>query len=306
MFLTKEKINLKLPVRTEDSSDRRFAHVVKHYDFRADESLNAIEEGDIVLWGYPDDRGVERNYGRSGASEAPNSIRQVLYRLCLHEEKRIWDLGDFSAWSYSLSEAHERAASVVQKVRDRGALVVTLGGGHDWAYSDFKNLPMRLLNVDAHLDVRPQPHEESQKNHSGTPFRRLLEANPDMSLGVLGLSRAQNSLEHIKWAEGRRVQMLFAHELSAKSNPLAFIEDYFRFGESPFALSVDLDVFSQAFAPGVSAPTVEGIDPSLFFKFLRHYKKQIKQLGLYELCPRHDRDQQTARLAAQIVYEFLF
>lgn len=306
MFQSREKINLNIKPRPEDPGDRRIAQLVKYLDFKNDENLEALQKGDVVIWGYPDDRGVERNYGRLGASEAPDEIRKQFYKLCLHKEKRVFDLGNFSAWSYSLEEAHQKAAAVVEKARKKGAQIITLGGGHDWAYPDFRTCNERVINVDAHLDLRPQPDDEERKNHSGTPFRRIIEERKDFRLGVMGLQRSANSLEHIKWAEGHRVQQIFMDELNSQKEALKYIEQYFQLGDEDFALSVDLDVFSQAYAPGVSAPAVSGMSPDLLFQFIRQYKSRIVQLGIYELCPRFDRDFQTARLAANILYEYLF
>src|SRR5947199_6137559 len=41
----------------------------------------ALARGRAVLIGFPQDEGVRRNGGRSGAAEAPEQIRRWLYRL---------------------------------------------------------------------------------------------------------------------------------------------------------------------------------------------------------------------------------
>src|SRR5436305_2716743 len=41
----------------------------------------ALTRGRAVLIGFPQDEGVRRNGGRTGAAEAPDAIRRCLYRL---------------------------------------------------------------------------------------------------------------------------------------------------------------------------------------------------------------------------------
>ena len=52
-----------------------------------------------------------------------------------------------------------------------------LGGGHETAYGIYlgyvaAGLPVGIVNIDAHLDVRPLI---DGKGHSGSPFRQAME-----------------------------------------------------------------------------------------------------------------------------------
>ena len=72
-------------------------------------------------------------------------------------------------------------------------------------------------------------------------------------------------------------------------------------------ISLDLDSFAEAFAPGVSAPQPEGFTPSEVFEMLQlaGNEKKVVSLGIFELNPEVDRDGQTAKLAANCAYQFL-
>jgi formiminoglutamase len=72
-----------------------------------------------------------------------------------------------------------------------------------------------------------------------------------------------------------------------------------------FGLSIDLDAFAQNVCPGVSAPQAFGIDPRLVLKLIDHMALSIQHLGIYELCPRHDRDGATSRMAARLIQSYL-
>jgi formiminoglutamase len=68
-------------------------------------------------------------------------------------------------------------------------------------------------------------------------------------------------------------------------------------------LTVDMDGFSAAFAPGVSAPSPMGFTPELALRVidLLAASKKLISLDVVELNPTYDQDQATARLAARCV-----
>ena len=68
-------------------------------------------------------------------------------------------------------------------------------------------------------------------------------------------------------------------------------------------LTIDLDGFSSAYAPGVSAPSPMGFSPAFAVKILNFLMQtqKVVAVDIAELNPRYDRDQCTAKLAARIV-----
>jgi formimidoylglutamase len=305
--------------RPEDPSDVRIGAHVTCVEGLFGRSLEKIQEGDTVLFGYSDDRGVDRNAGRTGSAEAPDEIRKHLYKMTpstSHSEKlRIVDFGNLRSWGMGLGEAHEEARQALTQIRSKKVRIVTLGGGHDWAYPDFADFAgsseaTHLINIDAHLDMRPEPTDASQAGHSGTPFRKILTrpSNPQSLVSVIGLQHHCNASSHIKWAHGNRVTTLFLEDMPLDpENQWGLIHDRLNLSEAhrKFALSIDMDAFSQAHSPGVSAPQPFGLDPRLVLQLIRSLRGRLVQLGIYEANPRFDRDGATARLAARFIHEFL-
>lgn len=72
-------------------------------------------------------------------------------------------------------------------------------------------------------------------------------------------------------------------------------------------ISIDLDVFPQSQAPGVSAPAPYGVDYKVIFPLLQYLFESGKTalLEIAEYNPLFDRDNQTAKLAAHIIYEYV-
>ncbi len=302
--------NMRKP-RVEDPDDIRLAKFALNTD-----DIDEVRPGDCVLIGYPDDRGVSRNGGRIGAKDGPDQIRKFLYTMTpgpgvIKNNIRLVDFGNLNIDGLSLAAAHGAARNFIEDIRAIGAKIVTLGGGHDWAYPDFVDFKesfmeeTMLINFDAHLDMRPQPQDPEKQDHSGTPFRKILEQSENQLL-VVGLQEHCNAISHIEWAEDRNVAIL-----NLKSFETLGSQDQFNalstrvYPDKKIGLSLDLDVFSAAHSPGVSAPQAFGLDPQIVLRFLEERAHQINQFGIYEYNPTFDRDGQTARLAAKLIHAYL-
>jgi formiminoglutamase len=72
-------------------------------------------------------------------------------------------------------------------------------------------------------------------------------------------------------------------------------------------VSICMDVFSAAFAPGVSHNQPLGLNPWHVIPLVRQLAASGKVISydIAELCPRYDVDHRTAKLAALMIYEIL-
>ena len=325
MFTIFPKKSLALSLRADEPEFSRIASRVQCWEQSAGQLLKRLKPSDFVVLGYPDDRGVERNYGRIGSAEAPDEIRRILYSMTFSSEAaaktlNIYDLGNLKTWSMGLLEAHDEARKFIDALRATGARIITLGGGNDWAFSDFAGLgtsgkdskAAHLVSFDAHLDVRPNPEDTERQGHSGTPFRRILEGcgrNENLKVSMIGLQRHCNAPAYFKWAEAMKITLCLLEEmpLGTDTEQLRYLKDRVAVGAANLnvGLSIDMDAFGQGDSPGVSAPQAVGLKPEIVLNFIRDCGTAAQQLGIYEANPRVDRDSQTSRLAAKLIFEFL-
>jgi len=72
-------------------------------------------------------------------------------------------------------------------------------------------------------------------------------------------------------------------------------------------VTIDLDGFSSAYAPGVSAPSPMGFTPDIALECLHAIIKSGKliSLDIAEMNPKYDIDNQTAKLAAALLHTTL-
>ena len=262
------------------------------------------------LLGYAVDEGVRRNQGRPGAKLGPNAIRTRLGKLSYHHDSGlIKDFGNIICQEKDLEEAQNTLALSIEKMIKAGIFPIVLGGGHSVALGHFKGLQKGLpsntrigiLNFDAHFDLR----RCSTNGNSGTPFYQIFEAyESQVEYFALGIQRAANPKQLFDIANDRGVTHLdnfqchFANIHVVIDQILPFIE------RNDFLyISIDLDGFSSAYAPGVSAPSPLGFEPNFVFpllEFLLNTRKVIA-CDIAELNPYFDIDQTTANLAARLV-----
>ncbi len=274
--------------------------------------LPSLPKPDITLLGYACDEGVRRNLGRVGAVHGPEVIRNNLAKLAFHHAgKNILDLGDITCQDGDMEASQHALADVVSQLIRNQAFPILMGGGHDIAYGHFHGLfraaratrkaKLGILNFDAHFDLRPV----EKLPNSGTPFWQILQEHPhDVEYLVLGIQSPANSPELFEIAQKYKVQHLsnFDCEQWPHTKITQFLDPFIERNDWIY-LSIDLDGFSSAYAPGVSAPSPMGFNPSFVFQVLSYLfqSRKVISCDLAELNPKLDIDQHTAKLAARLI-----
>jgi formiminoglutamase len=299
-------VSVSVPVPTTSDDDPRLGHLIG--------KGCTAETAQVVIVGFPTDKGVRRNGGRPGAAEAPAAIRQALYKMtpdCEQYDESIallratCDLGDVVV-SRDLEADQERLGAVLAPHLARGAVPIVLGGGHETAYGHFlahvqAQRRVAILNWDAHPDVRPM---DDSQGSSGTPFRQALEhpAGLCRSYTVAGLSPPSAARAHLDYLNERRATAYFNTSVNFSA-----IESIYAAHENDTMATFDLDAIDQASAPGVSAPTTAGLSPHiwLYAAYKAGSCSTVRSIDVVELNPQFDLDGRTARLAARTVWEFL-
>jgi formiminoglutamase len=298
--------------------DPRLGQIVRRWQGGAFEATAA----QAVLLGFACDEGVRRNRGRIGAAQAPTAIREQLFRFTTWDPLsdvdlatlEVWDLGTLRVGA-NLEEGQDRLGELVAEILSAGAVPVILGGGHETAFGHYlgyakAKLDCAILNVDAHLDVRPFP----QGSHSGSPFRQAMQHKPHPlkpgCYAVIGAQRQAVAREHCEFVHNHDGRI---HWLEEYSEPAAvgevFSTELKLLGQQAngVLVTIDADAFSQADVPGVSAPSPVGLDGRVGPELARRAgtDSRVRSLEIVEVNPEYDRDNQTARWGALCVRQFL-
>jgi formiminoglutamase len=274
------------------------------------EDLKNNNPTDIGIIGYVCDEGVKRNQGRIGAQKGPKSIRNKLGKLPIHfENKKITDFGDVICIDENLEDCQKALSKTISTLITNNILPIAIGGGHDIAYANFNgikeaiknvsNNKIGIINFDAHFDLRAV---ETQPN-SGTPFNQIITENNAVAYFAIGIQQQSNPTELFEIAAKKNVSYVsnfdcetFSEDLKSNLNTFIKKVDY-------VYITIDMDGFSSAYAPGVSAPSALGLSPSFVYKILAFLfqSKKVISCDIAELNPDYDVDDSTASLAARLV-----
>lgn len=272
----------------------------------------------FVLIGFACDEGVRRNLGRVGAAEGPAAIRQVLGRLPVQSQDIvIYDAGNIDCSDGDLEAAQKAFAEVISMLLSAHMTPIGLGGGHEIAFANFQGIVneipaqhIGIANFDAHFDMRPSLPDGL--GSSGTGFRQIAElcrANKRrLDYNCIGIQHAGNSRQLFETAKQYNTHIAWADELhqGLSEKSVDFLDRIIDENEVIY-VSLCLDVFSAACAPGVSAPQPLGLWPWHIIPLVRQLAASGKVISydIAELSPRYDFDQCTAKLAANLIYEIV-
>ena len=270
-----------------------------------------------ALIGCPDDRGVSNNNGRPGAAGGPDKFREWFGKPkgFYPVQEAVYDVGNIQLNQNSIQASHDLAVDLLKEQTAELGTTLLIGGGHDYAYPHLKaisewlghNKKLGCINLDPHFDLRPN----KEKILSGSPFYMALEAGllQGKNLVELGIQRHCNGRELWEYARQQQVKVYPFDELRFGRTIDAFKKALYELSHhcDAVVISLDLDSINLAYAPGVSAPAVEGFSPSEVLEMMKlsAQSEKVVSLGIYELNPHYDWDDHTARLAVTIAHQFL-
>jgi formiminoglutamase len=299
----------------------RWHQVIQYIDLSIKEPpvLGKNQQG-VAFIGFCSDEGVRRNQGRVGAKDGPAAIRKACANLPIAVSHMVMvDAGNVVCHEGGdLEAAQQLLGEYVKQLSADGYLPIVLGGGHEVAWGGFlgiaptkKKSEFGAINFDAHFDLRPV--EPSNGNTSGTPFWQMREYCQKMSIPfhylAIGIQQYCNTRRLFELAEEMGAPYVLAENFTNDQleRMLHVINGVIGNSDS-LLLSIDMDVFAAAHAPGVSAPAFNGIAPnSMFKRFVRHviFSAKVRCVVLAEVNPTYDVDGRTARLAASLCYDMV-
>ena len=176
-----------------------------------------------------------------------------------------------------------------------GAVPIILGGDHAVSFPAVEGIaavhgPVQILHFDAHTDLYDD-YEGDPHSHA-SPFARIMErglASRLVQVGIRTLNRHCRAQ-----AERFGVEIIEMRDFAPERVPIP---------GAPLYISIDLDGFDPAFAPGVSHHEPGGLSVRDVLAVLRRIKTPIVGADVVEYNPARDVNGVTAALAAKLVKE---
>ncbi|WP_339726719.1 agmatinase [Maribacter stanieri] len=237
---------------------------------------------------------------QQGPAKAPALIRKALYsdsmNLCTEfgvsiEHDAITDKGDFTINEYfDITE-------ITRKNIESGVKLLSLGGDHSVTFPIIKAFheqypKLDILHIDAHADLYDD-YEGDPYSHA-CPFARIMENGFAVKLVQVGI----RTLNPHQAAQAKKYNV-DVHEM--RYLDLNNIPKF----ENPLYISLDMDGFDPAFAPGVSHHEPGGLSSRQVINLIHSIDTEIVGADIVEYNPDRDFNDMTAYLAAKMMKEIL-
>ena len=261
------------------------------------------EKGGVCFVGYDTEDGILRDEGVVGAAEGADAIRKGLSELPSIKNLRIYDYGNLE--KKTLEEAQEEYSEKIADIYSKGLFPIGLGGGHDIVYGAYKGIrkafpdkKIGIISFDAHLDIKSY----DERMTSETSFKKILDEDKNVEYAITGFQRLENSRSLIKNADEKGVLVL--EEEYPEEFTISSLKSFVKKMDIVY-VTICMDVFDGSAAPGVSFPTVLGMDSKKGKRILRALMetKKVVCLDFAEINPRYDVANRTSRLAGYMIYE---
>lgn len=283
---------------SNEDIDLRIWQIVKPFD-------DVSKEYGICFVGYDTDDGIKRNQGRIGAEKGSNAIRKAIQSFPIVENLKIYDYQNLK--NKVLEEAQKEYSLKISNVIKKGIFPIGLGGGHDIAFASYSGIrkaypdkKIGIVNFDTHLDMRPYDSGAT----SGTSFKQILDGDKNIKYSIVGFKKQGNTKRLIDTAKNYNVLIL------DEEDDEKFINDELKkylADADILYVTFCMDVFNASDAPGVSAPTIMGLDPKKGKRILRKIMDtgKVVCIDFAEVNPEYDIDSRTAKLPGSLIYDIM-
>jgi len=268
----------------------------------------SFNESDIVLFGVPFDK--TSSY-RKGSRYGPDAIRKASWNFESYNFKTNVDLQDHFIHDYgNLSVSNEISANqMIEAVRafstsiiEQQKIPVAIGGEHSLSAAVVESFAKNVcvLFLDAHADFR-ESYQGERYNHACT-LRRIVDHVGSDKVFLCGLRSAGKEEYNELTKQNISVSDSYSFFESKKGDIIKEIQS--KFLNQPIYVSIDIDVFDPAFAPGTGTPEPFGLFPHDVLRIIDALIPQIIGFDITEINPEFDQGQ-TSFLGAKMIRHIL-
>ena len=259
------------------------------------------ENADLAIIGV----GEERNaFFNNGCSAAPDMIRKELYRLNQGNfNLNMVDLGNIRN-GHTIEDTYFALTTILVELLGRNIVPVILGGSQDLTFAQYKAYEKigRIINIAA-LDPQFDLGTHGEKLDARSYMSHIILQQPNYlfnytNIGFQTYFVDQQAITLMK-------NLYFdTYRLGVVRSNMEEVEPMVRNAD---LLSVDIGSVKASDAPGNANASPNGFYGEEICQIMRYagLSDKLTSLGLYEVNPRLDRQQQTAQLAGQMIWYFI-
>lgn len=255
----------------------------------------------MALVGVKEDGASEENYG---CGNGPDVIRRELYKLYNHEfSSGLADFGNVKL-NGKVRDSYAALQMIVDEMISSNIIPIIIGGSHDLTIGQFlgyrgKGDVINMAVVDECFDMMYKEDKIGPKSF----LYKILSYQPNFIFNISMLGY-QTYLTDPTVLETYDKLNFDHHRLGALRQDMKEVEPILR---NMDLISIDMSAIKQSEAPAHAQPSPNGFTSEEACMIARYagLSPQMTSFGLYELNPDHDYKDQTAQLAAQMIWYFM-
>ncbi len=256
-----------------------------------------LDKAKIVIVGIEEDR----NSVVSGSAAAPNKIREQLYSLNrISARLKILDLGNIRVGKKA-NDSYFALKDICDSFIKSGKVVIVLGGSQDLTFGltkAFEDTTYSLVNIDPRIDFSKGSKSINSENYLNFIFEKQENLFSHTTLGY------QNY-----FTDGLEIDQVGTHLSEARRLGhvrfgMVEIEPFLRQSD---IFSFDINSIRQMEAPGQYFASPNGLYAEEACQIARYagLADKMKVAGFFNMIPKLDQQDVSAKLMAQIVWHFI-
>ncbi len=266
-----------------------------------DRPIRDLDRHQLALVGIPQDG----NALIKGSAEAPDRVRGMLYQLrMINDNIQVYDLGNLKI-TERVSDTYYALRDITLELMERDIVPLFIGGSQDLSFGAFLALEKRtgthqVLTVDPRFDFAVKPEQEI---HSRNYLDYIMD--PEKTGHFIPCHIGHQ----VYFVTGQQLDRIenehqVATRLGEIRHQLKMAEPIIR--DSAF-ISMDINAVRHSDAPGTTIPSPNGFFGDEWCMLTRYagLSHTLKALGIFELNPSNDLNDQTSHLAAQAIWYFI-
>jgi agmatinase len=254
------------------------------------------DDADVIVFGIPlGDKSLQ----------ALQSIRKESWRVEPYDMERdvnlVGDLKIADIGNYR-STTPEDILRSTKKILEWGKFPLILGGQHTLTLFASGAFPadVKIIDFDAHTDIKDQDCFTSQKFSHMTWVRRFCETRGPENIAIVGARSCDE--DDMSYIRSNNILCFTTREVKDKYKSVKERLENFAAG-SPVYITLDIDVFDPSIAPAVDYPEPGGIFFTQFSGLMENIRN-IVGMDLVEVKPMQD-NRVTEFLAVKCIFEVL-
>ena len=254
---------------------------------------------DVAILGVREDR----NSPNKGCSEGPDKIRTWLYQLSKPKKKiKIIDLGNIKKGE-NVEDTYFALRDVVSELLNQNVFPLVIGGSQDLTYGIFNvykknNTFLNLVSIDSRIDWKDDPELINSQY-----YLNKIISGKEIPVQYYNIGH-QDYLTDKKLLKELRQKHFDSYRIGVVRSDIKEMEPVLR---DAHIVSLDISSVRQSDSPGHFSPSPNGFYGEEICQLAKYagQSDNLQVFGIFETNPVLDINNQSSRLASQIIW-YLF